>query len=172
VRSRHAHAWIEVAYDGAGWVTYDPTPAEAVEVSAADLAEAQADDAAAEVRAAESLLFRHGWLALLLLIAAVAGLVSWAVGTRRLGERVRLVTLARHGVPSTELLADRARFFGILEARGFELGGPETPAEWLADWPAEEALREAVSSYTYLRFSGQEPPERVAAFRRSLDRLR
>lgn len=31
IRQRHAHAWVELFYPGHGWVTYDPTPGDALE---------------------------------------------------------------------------------------------------------------------------------------------
>jgi transglutaminase-like putative cysteine protease len=171
IRARHAHAWIEVAYDGAGWVTYDPTPAEPVAMGPSPQAPAPGPAAAAAVARSEAPA-QGRWLTLLLALCSVAGVAVWLGGRQRIAQHVRLAKLARDSVSSVELLGDRARFFAVLEARGFDLEGSETPKEWIANWPTEPELRDAIEHYSFLRFSGQTPEPRVAAFRRSLAKLR
>ena len=39
-RADNAHAWVEVYFDGYGWITYDPTPAASASLSSGDLRQA------------------------------------------------------------------------------------------------------------------------------------
>jgi transglutaminase-like putative cysteine protease len=180
VRARHAHAWVEVAFDGAGWVPYDPTPGPEVGAApSAPVAPAPVRGESALQGAAQGLV-ALGWpvwaLNLVLGLLLVAGAGLYAVSRGQLRHAVRAAQLARDAPrASPELLGERERFFALLAARGFDLEGAQTPREWLAAHeavlPAEPGLAEAIERYTALRFSGRAPAEQVVAFRRTLRSL-
>ncbi|MEA2401465.1 MAG: protein-glutamine gamma-glutamyltransferase [Thermoleophilaceae bacterium] len=95
VRDLDAHSWVEVYFNGIGWVTFDPTPAAApAEAQAADLRTSgatggpingsRAGVAAPDPKsgggsspAAESGGRASPWLLLPVLLLAVAGLAAW-----------------------------------------------------------------------------------------------
>jgi len=95
VRDLDAHSWVEVYFNGIGWVTFDPTPAASpAELQAADVATSSPNSSAvngdragvaAELRgrsAAQAPGKDSGggvsaWLLLPLLLLAVAGVVAW-----------------------------------------------------------------------------------------------
>ncbi len=180
VRARHAHAWIEVAYEGAGWVGYEPTPPlpgssglpgggrislPAPQPSPSPPAEGQEAKDPSQVRPGGVVLPR-GALQLGVL-AGLALLALWALlGPARLRRELRERQLRRAGVVAPELRDLRQRLFDLLAARGFPLDGSQTPQEFLAEreeqGPAEPRLRAAVEHYTHLRFSGPDPVLRVA----------
>jgi protein-glutamine gamma-glutamyltransferase len=100
VRDLDAHSWVEVYFNGIGWVTFDPTPAAApAEAQAADLtssgaragaingsrnglAPPDAKGGGGSAPAAESDGGASPWLLLPLLLLAAAGLGAWQVVRR------------------------------------------------------------------------------------------
>jgi transglutaminase-like putative cysteine protease len=100
VRDLDAHSWVEVHFNGIGWVTFDPTPAAApAEATAADLrssggpsgpingprSRVPAPDAgggAAGAPAGDSDSGASPWLLLPLLVLGGAGLVAWRLAWR------------------------------------------------------------------------------------------
>ena len=105
VRDLDAHSWVEVNFNGIGWVPFDPTPAAApAEATAADLrssgaaggpingsrsrlAPPDSGAAAGGAPAADSDNGASPWLLLPLLVLGGAGLVAWRLvsRSRRLG---------------------------------------------------------------------------------------
>jgi hypothetical protein len=104
VRDLDAHSWVEVYFNGIGWVTFDPTPAAApAEAQAADLNPTSANGGAingsrggvaapdpkggsASAPAGESGGGASAWLLLPLLLLGAVGLLAWQLvrRTRRL----------------------------------------------------------------------------------------
>jgi protein-glutamine gamma-glutamyltransferase len=100
VRDLDAHSWVEVYFNGIGWVTFDPTPAASpAEAQAADLAPSTStaaainqsrSGAAASERAAEGATSPRAetdsgtsaWLLLLLLVLVVPVLVVFRLSRR------------------------------------------------------------------------------------------
>jgi transglutaminase-like putative cysteine protease len=105
VRDLDAHSWVEVHFNGVGWVPFDPTPAAApAEATAADLrssggaggpinggrsrlAPPDSGAAAGGAPAADSDSGASPWLLLPLLVLGGAGLIAWRLTwrSRRLG---------------------------------------------------------------------------------------
>jgi transglutaminase-like putative cysteine protease len=105
VRDLDAHSWVEVYFNGIGWVTFDPTPAAApAEAQAADLTSSSAtggaingsqSGTAAPDRTSDGASSPAGgsdggaspWLLLPLVLLGGAGLVAWRIvaRARRLG---------------------------------------------------------------------------------------
>lgn len=191
VRARHAHAWIEVAYEGLGWVPYDPTPpfpgSEEAEVPSpspepspapsrepsASPAPAQSPLAAALERLGLRALARDRGLlirlAILLGVAILLFLGRRGAQVFRREQRARQLGVAPATVP---LEGVRSRLFALLEARGFYLDGAETPREFLEARPsADPRLVEAVEVYLPLRFSGRAEPSVRDHLERLLDGL-
>lgn len=194
VRARHAHAWIEVAYEGVGWVPYDPTPGVEVEAALAGasppLAEApgrsalaspdpEGSDAASSSLPAPLPL----WRLVILALAAALGL-ALLLAPRRLRRAHREWQLRERAPTPRALPIDdlRGRLFALLQARGFFLEGAETPREFLASLLAEAgeetegreraaALNAALELYLPLRFSARATPSQRAALEAALRRL-
>ena len=95
VRDLDAHSWVEVYFNGIGWVTFDPTPAASpAELQAADVATSSPNSsaingdrggAAAELRGRSAARAQgedsgggvSAWLLLPLLLVAGAALAAW-----------------------------------------------------------------------------------------------
>lgn len=186
VRARHAHAWIEVAYEGLGWVPYDPTPPLPGSGDPSAQASPSPSPTAAPSPPPQAARPRGGLLAGLDRIKALRGLgdPSFLVRVAILFGAGLLLYLTRRGAvvlrrqqrarqlgqaPATVPLDGvRSRLFSLLEARGFYLDGAETPREFLEARPGTDPrLIEAVEVYLPLRFSGRAEP----AVRDHLDRL-
>jgi transglutaminase-like putative cysteine protease len=105
VRDLDAHSWVEVYFNGIGWVTFDPTPAAApAEAQAADLSPSSSTGGAINgsrggvaapdpkagaggAAADESDGGASGWLLVPLLLLGAAGALSWRLvrRARRMG---------------------------------------------------------------------------------------
>lgn len=173
VRARHAHAWIEVAYEGAGWVGYEPTPPLP---GSSGLAGAQinaprpapsSSPGGGPAESKDPSQVRPGGIALprgalqVGVLAGLALLALWALlGPARLRRELRAQQLRRAGVVPPDLRDLRQRLFDLLAARGFPLDGSQTPQEFLAARAEEPRLQAAVEHYTHLRFAGPDPSQR------------
>ncbi|MGE0712578.1 MAG: transglutaminase family protein [Planctomycetota bacterium] len=178
VRTRDAHAWIEVAYEGAGWVAYDPTPPSSQATSPSGAEELPppaptpgAEDGPADPEEAVAALTGRGLgYAVLAALAALAAAALIAPG--RLRRAVRARQLGQGGQVDPALRDLRERLFEHLARRGFTLDGLATPREFVAARPAAEPdLAAAVEVYTELRFSGRHSPTQEGALREHLERL-
>ena len=176
VRARHAHAWIEVAYEGLGWVPYDPTPpvpggepTPSANPSPSPVASPGPPPVAARPQSGflasldRSELLRAARDPSFLVRVVIlfgAGLLIYltrrgAVALRR-EQRARQLGPAPATVP---LDGVRSRLFALLETQGFFLDGAETPREFLAAREgADPRLVEAIDVYLPLRFSGRSTP--------------
>jgi transglutaminase-like putative cysteine protease len=139
VRSRDAHAWVEVWFSGHGWQRFDPT--------------GLAPDAHARDSVWNRLLrFLRGlWPLLLVALVLVAGWVAWQLARWR---------RRRAALPWA------TRFFARVERAGAARGRPrrahETPAEYaegLAAGPLPDPrLAEVAALVTVAAWSQHEPP--------------
>jgi len=193
VRARHAHAWIEVAYEGLGWVPYDPTPpipggdpdpAASPSPSPSPVAAPGPAPAGARPRGGLfagldriELLRAAGDPSFLVRVAIIFGAALLIYLTRRGSVVLRREQRARQLGPApatVPLDGVRSRLFAILEAQGFFLDGAETPREFLqAQGSADPRLVEAVEVYLPLRFSGRAEPavrDRLEALLGTLER--
>lgn len=191
-RARHAHAWIEVAYEGLGWVPYDPTPPLPGGEAAASATPSSSPSSSPAVSPAAPVgpsgnpflgITRLGlltslknpglWLRTLILFGAGLLIYLTRRGTLVLRREQRARQLGR---PQTSLPVEglRSRLFALLEARGFFLDGTETPREFIeAQGGADPQLVEAVELYLPLRFSANPQPElrdRLEGILRALER--
>lgn len=198
VRARDAHAWVEVALRGAGWVGYDASPPqstlgsrrradpgsrERAVVLPPPPSPAKTTDPAPLPRDEEPrpgpVVSSGSWpswaFPLAVVLIALGGLVGTLLARRRLLEGVRALQLARDPVAVGDLLPDRERLFALLARRGFRLDGPQTPLEFLdqleAAGPCEPELEQAVGLYTQLRFSGDPDAAASRGLRRALRSL-
>jgi transglutaminase-like putative cysteine protease len=195
VRARHAHAWIEVAYEGLGWVPYDPTPPLPGSEASATTSPSPSPSPSAKPGPAPKaarppgglfagldrlqLLRAAGDPSFLVRVAILFGAGLLIYLTRRGAVVLRRTQRARQLGPApatVPLDGVRSRLFALLEARGFYLDGAETPREFLEARPdADPALVEAVEVYLPLRFSGRAEPavrDRLEALLAGLERSR
>ncbi len=182
VRAWHAHAWVEVGLEGAGWIPFDPTPPASSGVgprggaAAAEAATTYATSApVGGGPAPRDVLARRG-VAVLLTVGLVAALLAALAAPARARRRVAAEQLARGSAPVPELDGLRARLFAALVGRGLRLGGAETPLELLARRRvaglSEPELEAAVAAYNRLRFGPPCGPGEAAAARAALQRVR
>lgn len=119
VRERDAHAWAEVWFPDAGWVSFDPT---------ANVPLAGADEATAGANARD-------WRELVGALLLVIGVVALAAGpvtrlVRRVGDRLRATRRHRRVVRTRWDAAAEAR----LEQLGAAAGRPRAPAETVTSY--------------------------------------
>ena len=184
IRERHAHAWVEVPLEGAGWIPFDPTPDPLPGADERDDPQAAPGDRAAAPTAAPPPLpprararppspLTLAGLALLL-ITLTGGGVARELARRR---RWACELGGGRGVARAAWKGERELLFALLAARGFVPGRAETPREFLAKLPlpggerearARAALEEALELYTVLRFSGRADLELQAALAAAL----
>jgi transglutaminase-like putative cysteine protease len=172
VRARHAHAWVEVPFEGAGWVPFDPTPAAPGHVPFGEAAppatDAEAGAApapptpqpgdAGDASADAPQLSASPWLLLLAGLALAGSIVGGVVARRRLQREVLLNSL-EGSAPPEALRSAREHLFAALTARGYRLGRSETPRAFARERLARhDPLALAVEQYTTLRFSGRVDP--------------
>ncbi|MEZ6183922.1 MAG: transglutaminase domain-containing protein [Planctomycetota bacterium] len=170
VRSLHAHAWVELPLEGAGWVPLDPTPGGTLPAAAPAPASPPAPPPVAPGLGASlaSWAREHGRSLLSTLVAlAHAGLIVRRVRLH-LGDPQRGWQAPRHSAGDAPSLPERERWLRLLEERGYRVGGAETAAEFLARSGASPALRAGHALYERVRF-GPPRPEAAAEFRRWLD---
>lgn len=107
-RNSNAHAWVEVYFDGYGWITFDPTPVGSVQQKASMLEQlvAMYDKfstaflvSPAQIRefglnALKSAKFTF-WLALILVFSVVIGWLVWIIRRRLEARSLRISELAK-----------------------------------------------------------------------------
>lgn len=164
VRNSDAHSWVEIYFEGYGWIPFEPTPgfafpyasaaAEAApEPSLAPEPSAAPDATEAPAEAAGPLVPRWlGWTGLGLFAAAAAALAflrrDWLAARWR-GYRTRSLTAEQRIVWETERLIRSARRHGLAKAE-------------------HETLREAVERWSgQRRFLKQELGEVLGLFERT-----
>ncbi|QJC52657.1 transglutaminase domain-containing protein [Paenibacillus albicereus] len=164
VRNSDAHSWVEIYFEGYGWIPFEPTPGfafpyasaaaeEAPEPSALPVPSEAPQPTEAPTDAAGPLLPRWlGWTGLGLLAAAAAGfafLRREQLAALWRGYRTRSLTAEQRIVWETERLIRSARRHGLAKAE-------------------HETLREAVERWSgQRRFLKQELSEVLALFERT-----
>ncbi len=180
VTSDDAHAWVEVPIAGAGWVTFDPTPARSEASDASNrVASSTVDEDgeggdggggaadgttettteveevdpihAAAVADALASARAKSILRFAFALLALATALATLSARRRLRRAVRATKLGEGaGRIAAEWVGERDRFLGALERRGFRLGGAETPRQLLARIGPPDAERELLERATDL----------------------
>jgi hypothetical protein len=145
VRSSHAHAWVEVAFEDLGWVRWDPTPPDrsAVDARPADAEEALDDDHRERGLAERVLRLREDDRRVLVarllealgspfvLVPAGVALAALALRLGRRHRRGRDEDPFGAGV-GTATVAPYRRALRALEREGLRRRRSETPSEYLA----------------------------------------
>ncbi|MCA8922378.1 MAG: transglutaminase domain-containing protein [Planctomycetes bacterium] len=169
VRAKHAHAWVELPLDDAGWVALDPTPGGALPlpVLAPEPAATPATPAGRPGASLGAILDSHGRPLLATLVAL--GLLGVLVtGLRRQrGDRRRGWSAQLGAAGETPELPERERWLLELKRAGYRVGGAETPAGYLRRVANAELLR-GNALYERARF-GAPSSAAIAEFRRWLD---
>lgn len=168
VRALHAHAWVELPLQGAGWVAIDPTPGGALPLPPEPPPEAlPSPDRRDWGDRGRSLLARLrpllGTLVTLALLAVVIFRLRQQLGDRDRGWREQL-----EAGGSSPDLPERERWLLLLQRLGYRVGGAETPADYLRRRGAGESWLQGHALYERARFGGADPAT-VAEFRRWLD---
>ncbi len=195
VRNADAHSWVEVYFEGYGWVMFEPTPgftAPAVQAPsepAAEVIESIAvEEKAEEKPAAPSAEEKRPvfWPLLVgILILGIAIAALWILLKRRpaLLERLRRwmmqVGLMREPLtPNDQIVAEFNRLLRDLKRRGLEREEHQTVREAITIWGSrypslDEPLKDAAYSFELAKYSRHEFSEQEAAnYQQRLKELR
>jgi transglutaminase-like putative cysteine protease len=187
IRKAQAHAWVEVWFPGAGWVTSDATPAGGLDQSLLESVNSAFNRAMSDL-AERGIAFVTGVVGPVVVIALL--LVAWLFRRFLLGFGRRLYTRGRAAEATGEHPIDaglRAAFFrleAVLTRRGAERAGNETLAAFkervigsrLYTAPAEKDELEVAFDVLTRALYAQKPPgedecrEAAAIFDREAER--
>jgi len=195
VRNADAHSWVEVYFEGYGWMMFEPTAGFAAPVITAPINGADeaavpviATDTASETSPVEGLASGYGTVIMVLVTALliIAGLVLWLFVFR--SGRVRLnrirQLMVRFGLmrapvtPNEKIVAEFNRLMRYFKRKGLLREEHQTVREavaaWRARFPAVDAeLAEMLHGFEQAKYSSRQFSEHEAdRYQRRLRELR